>query len=414
MLKNFKTYLSMVALLAVSIQASDLEYHGYLRTGVGTNSKGGDQTCFNNQGSGSNEFRLGNECSTYGEMTFTKYHLRKKDGPWFKTQVTLGYSADGDTNWEYVNSGNGFQLREAYIAGGNFDDSPIGYWVGNRFYRDNDVYMNDFYYFADASANGGGIENIPLLGAKLNLALLKQTSNQSTNNGDISLTLIDARINQIKFLGSEFKLWLAHASTSDGESSGKKYGDQNGYVLGALNAIGLNGGFNHFALIYGKGVMQDIHIAYSPLEIGTTNHNVEKEKWRLRAVEHLTLRVHPKLALHASATYEYRDQGLANGNKEIWYNAGIQPVFFFTKHKQLAAALGYSSVDADGAEDKRLFRFTIAPQVSLSDNIWARPVIRAFYTKSFWSRSNRGGVGGTAYANETSGSNYGLQAEVFF
>ncbi len=415
----FVIFISMFSFNAFSLSGENFEFHGYLRTGVGTNSKGGDQTCFNNPGAGSNEFRLGNECSTYGEMTFIGHHLKAKkaNDSFFKTTVTLGYSTNGDTNWENLNGGNGFQLREAFIEGGNVDDSPLTYWAGNRFYRDNDVYMNDFYYFADASANGGGLGNIPLGKSKLALAFLKQTSSDDTDNGKVSLTLLDARLNDIKITDKvSLKLWFGHAWTSEGiaTADGKSLGDQSGQVAGALFSRGLDGGFNHFAMIYGRGVMEDIHISFSPLEQGTNDHEYEKNKKRIRLVDHLTYRVSKKIGLHASATYELRDNGEETNNKEVWYNVGVQPVYFFTEHKQIAAVLGYSSVDKDGVEDRRLFRFTIAPQIALSNNVWARPVIRAFYTKTFWSRSNRGSIGSSAYSGETSGSNFGIQAEVFY
>ena len=111
---------------------------------------------------------------------------------------------------------------------------------------------------------------------------------------------------------------------------------------------------------------------------------------------------------------ELRDNGKQYDDKETWWNIGIHPVYYFDDHFQLAGVIGTSVVDADGAESKTLSRFTIAPQISMKKDIWSRPVLRAYYTYSKWSESNKGSVGGTTYQNDTSGSSYGIQGEVWF
>ena len=56
---------------------------------------------------------------------------------------------------------------------------------------------------------------------------------------------------------------------------------------------------------------------------------------------------------------------------------------------------------------KTLTRFTIAPQVSISDSFWGRPVIRAFYSQTFWNRANRGTIDSSGpYAGKTSGASW--------
>ena len=49
-----------------------------MRSGVGTNDKGGDQVCFSNSGAAGNEFRLGNECWTYGEIAWSLMYPQGK------------------------------------------------------------------------------------------------------------------------------------------------------------------------------------------------------------------------------------------------------------------------------------------------------------------------------------------------
>jgi maltoporin len=64
--------LSLLFISKVSaIEIKDVDMFGYVRAGVGSNTYGGDQECFYNQGAGGgngigrNEFRLANECSNY-------------------------------------------------------------------------------------------------------------------------------------------------------------------------------------------------------------------------------------------------------------------------------------------------------------------------------------------------------------
>jgi maltoporin len=63
-----------------------------------------------------------------------------------------------------------------------------------------------------------------------------------------------------------------------------------------------------------------------------------------------------------------------------------------------------------------LTRLTIAPQLSISENIWGRPVLRAFYTHSFWNDQNKSNIAQNAptYTNKASGGAYGFQMESFF
>ena len=74
--------ISLFSSLAHSMETKDIDIFGYARAGVGTNTFGGDQECFYNQGAGGwngqgrNEFRLGNECSNYLEIALKFNHIK--------------------------------------------------------------------------------------------------------------------------------------------------------------------------------------------------------------------------------------------------------------------------------------------------------------------------------------------------
>ena len=50
-------------------QVKSFEFHGYLRSGYGLNSRGGQQVTFQAPGADA-KYRLGNEAETYAELIF--------------------------------------------------------------------------------------------------------------------------------------------------------------------------------------------------------------------------------------------------------------------------------------------------------------------------------------------------------
>jgi maltoporin len=407
-------------LLCQNLYAGDFFRYGlYMRSGIGSNSKGADQTCFNNPGTPANEFRLGNECANYGELIFTAHPKRPDDSSAFYlfSQMRLAYSQNGHTNWEGANGDDPIAIRESFVEVGGMGGSPVSFWAGKRFYRENDLYLNDFYYFAETSSNGGGVGHIPIGTGFLHLAWLRETSKIETLDGTRALNLFDLRLKTLEITpSSRMNFWLGFAqlpkATSLDES--KEFASHKGWSLGVLHDQSVSGGFNHFAVLYGVGLLREFNI-YAPMdtELGTSEAQQLKDSRRLRVVEHMTREVTKDWAFHFGSSFEWRDQGVET-EQETWWNIGARPVYYLSDHYQLAFEAGTSLVNKKGQDVRRLTRLTIAPQVSINRSIWGRPLVRAFYSRSFWSRSNRGHVGGDAYRGNTSGGNYGLQVEAWF
>lgn len=409
-----------------SASADDFfDYGLYLRSGVGSNFEGGDQQCFNNPDTPANEFRLGNECTTYGEIMMAGFPKRPSDESplFFRAQIRMAFVQLGDTNWEGTDKDNQIVLRETFVEAGGLHGSPLTFWVGKRFYRDEDnLYINDFFYIADMSGNGGGIGHIPFMNGLLHLAWLRETSKLETDIGRRSMNVLDARLRskQVSTRG-HIQLWLAYAQLpkatllpDENGAGAAELSAQEGTGLGARYDFNLNGGFNHFAVMYGTGLLREFNL-YAPMdtEAGSPEAKNLEESKRLRVVEHLTWQVSPKIAFHLGSTFEWRDNGDPD-KKQTWWNIGARPVYFFTDHYQLALEIGTSYVKQRGEAERRLTRITIAPQIGISRNIWGRPVLRFFISKSYWSSSNRGLVGGNVYGKDTSGGNYGLQLEAWY
>ncbi|MGZ3703022.1 MAG: carbohydrate porin [Bdellovibrionota bacterium] len=410
--------------------AADAEFHGYLRAGAGNNGKGAKEECIYNRGSPANEFRLGNECTIYGEAAFLARLLKPEQSkPWFNTTLRLAYNPPGNSSFEnQPNNGQQEQVVEAFVEAGNVDGSPLTYWAGKRFYRDVDLYMFDWYYFAQMAGNGGGVGNIPLGAGKAAVAYLVETGSTRTNLGQNAVQVADVRWADVK-IGERDALnfWGAYGSAPGGidTTTNAQYVSRSGWVAGSRwrHILGSATDYNDFALLYGSGLMEGMNI-YGTATLQTAAAPQNKA-FRARAVEHLSFQPFSKLALHLGAAVESWDPKKANiDSRGLWWAVGVRPVYFFTDHWQLAVEAGHSEIrirderDSSGAPNpvRRLTRFTIAPQLSLGPSLWARPVIRAFVAQTFWNAPNKSFVAIDApdFAGATSSQAIGVQTEVWF
>ncbi len=394
--------LSVVFLLSASpsfaVTGEDFEYKGYFRSGTGANFSGGGQNCYNEVGTSGNQFRLGNECSDYGEAYFIAHVLKpkKEKAMFFDTRVSLAYNPPGYTQYENPN----FSLIEVYIEGGHFDDSPLTYWVGKRFYREPGLHMDDFFYFADSSGNGGGVQNIPLIGGKLAVALLTESGSVVTTSGRSRTLMADVRLFQVPISPVDDLNFWATVSVSKGgvDSTGIQYENSTGTTFGVKYHRKLGTvGDNNLALVWGRGLSQGLTLAgTNPAPI--LGANTQNSSWRLRAVNDLVVNLSEKWAFQVGAVFERWNTG-GNGNASgTWLSLGARPIYFFSEVFSVAVEVGGSSVTYPGSgQNNKFIRTTIAPQITPKIDFFARPALRAYVTNT-WGRS----------------SGFGLQGEVWF
>src|SRR5205085_8619376 len=120
-------------------QASAVDFHGYFRSGIGGNNKGGSQVCFQDPGS-EYKFRLGNECENYAEWEFSQSLYKDKSGVEFVYDGMLAYitglagsdfdtvSAAGpdSTGKVPVVTGNQIALRQNWVGAKGLPFLPSG------------------------------------------------------------------------------------------------------------------------------------------------------------------------------------------------------------------------------------------------------------------------------------------------
>lgn len=418
----------LVLFLVTSSFAAEIDFHGYLRAGAGSNGKGAKQECFGNDGAPGNEFRLGNECSIYGEADFeVPFTKGGKEDPFFRSALRFAFFPAGNSSFEENDSdGNDLNIVEAFVEGGRIDGSPLTYWVGKRFYRDVDLYIYDWYYFAQMSGNGGGIGNIPLGSGKLAAAFLFETGATRTNVGRHQVQVIDLRWQDV-VLGERDRLhiWGAFGQAPGGRiANNTPYEARNGWLLGARWHRGVTDGFNHLTVVYGRNLLESISLyGNSAFNDTVTNTSTKAERWRF--VEHLAFQPLPKLGLFFGAALELWNPRLPGIDaRGSWWSVGARPVYFFTNHYQLAFEAGHSVVHERAERNaagllngpRSMTRFTIAPQLSVGPGLWTRPLLRAFYSRTFWNRAGQIKMASRApsFAGSLDGHSIGLQAELWF
>lgn len=413
-MKNLRVFL-VVSFLSINAFAMDADFSGYLRGGTGLNLQGGKQECFNNQGIPANFLRLGNECSFYSELTFIFNHKApvEKDASFFRTQVRLMFGAQGTRQWEPESNRDMHQV-EAFVTAGGFEELPGDIWVGKRFYRDVDLHIFDWYYYADMSGVGAGIENIKTDLGAFSFAHLIQTNDEvSTDVGKPTLQALDLRWKHLPAFGSQkLNFWGVYAWAPGGNKGATAYVPTNGYSLATRLEGPLGDGNNNFSVMYGKGTMKDFNI-YANSALPATNDS-QNRAWNVRIVNDWNKDVSDKWAIYLAAAGEFGDTGAVTDSQRSFYEAGVRPIYFVSDRVQWMTEFGFSRIKE--TEQRDLGRVTLASQYSIKKSMWGRPVLRAFVSHSFWNNENKTSVAKNAptFADKNAGTSFGYQFEAWF
>lgn len=418
-----------------------MDLHAYIRAGYGRDDKGGPQVGFKAPGAFS-KYRLGNEAENYGELTFGKNfyvpdlfsldpQLRPDGtptGPIARVQTTISmYNPYQDL----LSSGDtSFGLPEAYASIGNVvaAQPSMKFWAGSRFYHRQDIHISDFF-FSNMSGTGGGVEDFQLPFGKVALAWIGAASTSgfsdlpepdANNEAGFSKANWDLRLYDVPVpLGKgEFGIAYARADSGNdalGRSAPGSQGPAFTFLHTADRFISPDG-FNKLSLQFGTGAAKTFT---SGFETFATANGVfiqpdADNSWRFRVTEHFVARLDEHFSLGPALVYQLTDAG-DNGGMVHWASAGLRPILSFSKYFSLAFEAGVDWVkDTDQATSDYLYKITLAPQVSLGDTFFSRPVIRGFVTYAHWGDQFRGEVGGNDYFNENQGLTYGIQMEAWW
>ena len=442
-----------IGIAAMTANALGVEFHGYMRSGIGRTKGGGDQACFQNGGSDT-KYRLGNECETYMELVLGQEMYKKEDSS-FYIDTRIAYKSAEQNDWsETTGDGSGsnsddisfnraatahpyrdsvVSVREANAQyKGVIPSMPRStLWAGKRFYQRHDIHMADFYYW-DLSGPGVGLEYVKLGPGEASVAWVRNTDGSWANGvGDdfwenscktgncirpnVINNVFSARYANIK-LGKngslELGLEYGHADLTRSQERAN-FKDKDGW-LGTFEFTQGEwfGGFNKLVGQYGIDSMA-----------ATGNNNTHsasasdiKRMWRI--IDHGTIQFGEKVEMMYAAWYESKKQNRTNGYKN-WFSAGIRPVYKWNETMKTAVEIGYDYVKfKNGWENNnnhnRLLKLTLAQEWSAGPSIWARPVIRLFVTTADWNSGNLAGTEGIIKANDTKGTTIGAQMEAWW
>ena len=399
-------------------QMKSFEFHGYLRSGYGLNSRGGQQVAFQAPGADA-KYRLGNEAETYAELIFVNNWVNPEhdtDKAWIKTEFMVQANTTNSASFADFPGGIGndrFRVREAFVQAGNIFKSQPGakFWAGERYYRRYQSHINDFY-ISDMSGYGGGVEDLDVKVGKMAVAFLAGARPDIiTENGNYAKSNIDVRLYDVKAPGGKLAAWFNFARAKGGTTkTGTVIPTSNGFAFGiAHQRLEWKGGYNWFSVQYGQGAASNFSTSIDdPTQF-------LKDTKRFRIAEHMLIQTNDKFAIQPVFVYQRTHSGNPREGWNQWVSFGARPQYFFTDHLSLAFEAGLDRTSSgNGQFGGWLRKFTIAPQIGAGRKFFSRPVLRLFLTYASWSNGLQGFVGGIPFQNRTSGFTYGVQTETWW
>jgi maltoporin len=371
------------------------ETFGYLRAGVGLRSGGGPQRCFGLPDAGG-KYRLGNECEIYFEPG-VKFTFGDEAGP----QVTLNLRAS--VVGTAYNSYDDFDVfgEEAWIGvSGIFPDGPFAdaqIWAGHRFYRRQDVHINDFYYW-DATGLGFGVDNVDVGFASASLAYFADSA------GDIETALdgtpyerLDFRLEDIALKnGGTLMAGIDFRWTDDPGLAN----DGGGMAVLQYAREDARGGNLVLALQAGWGAGTGLGFFSDPA--------APDDARALRAVGSYLWNRDAEFSIMGTAVAEYQSDG------PNWFSVGARPIWHLENDFYLAVEAGIDHVEPLVGPGQTLGKLTAALEWKPSGpKFFDRPVVRLYATTAGWNDAARATGAFNAYSGN-SGATAGLQIEHFW
>ncbi|MCK4707120.1 MAG: carbohydrate porin [Gammaproteobacteria bacterium] len=99
----------------------------------------------------------------------------------------------------------------------------------------------------------------------------------------------------------------------------------------------------------------------------------------------LTQEFLPDYSVQWTLLLRQEDRGVAGNSKVSWYSIGARPIFYFSKHINLAFEVGIDNIDDEiNNRSGTLSKLTTALQISAAPGFKSRPVLRFFITLADW------------------------------
>jgi maltoporin len=388
-----------------SASASAVDFHGYMRSGVGISDNGGMQT-LSKQKVG----RLGNEDETYSEVQLGQ-EVYNKGGKTFYVDSMFAMTSNGSNDWEGTSGDDAnFALRQFNVqAKGLFGGNEVT-WAGKRYYQRHDIHITDNYYW-DVSGSGAGVEQIKAGPGQMAFAVVRSDAGETNNN------VLDARYAGIPLwqdASLELGVDYAMANQTDAqETANDDYKD--GLMLTGELTAGMLGGFN-------KTVLQYFSDSYATLPIyngaGSWTSQDGADGDGLRLINWGVLPFGDKVEFGHEVLFGQSNDvavnGTAGSDADI-FNVVVRPMYKWDDSMKTILELGYShdTTTLKGASETShdMQKYTIAQAWSAGSGFWARPELRVFASYLKGDGNFRADDKGVA---QDDAYNFGVQAEAWW
>jgi maltoporin len=391
-------------------------FHGYFRTGVGSSSAKGPQSCFG-LGGITQSYRLGNECDSYAEFGYTKEIAKSANGASFVGTIWADAYKNGS---DFGDAKLG--LAKAYIEAKNLPFMNGGtIWIGKRHYYRPDIHMLDMQYI-NMNGTGGGIDALPVGAGKLSYAVFKDNDLNNVNPVSGAITSGSALRQNMVYEGLpvnsdgalDIALSVITASTKDNPEL-----THNGWQASLFHRQSkVLGGSNTFGLQYGVGPGTGIGGPCCARMGPSGSTLLGSDYTRRRVFDDLVIQPTKNFSMEFVGLWQ-RDHSDKDG-ATTWTTVGARPVYALAQNFKLQAELGVTRLKNDNAPDTlRLTKLTIAPTITVGEDYWARPELRLFVSYGKWNDAATKAVNafnnqGPVYGSNTSGTSVGLQLEAWW
>ena len=389
-----------LAVPAMAQTQTSFDFGGYFRAGPQASTKNSNRTCYQLSGS-EFKYRLGNECEGYGEFLLTGT-VKQATGETFKvffmpavSSTTIGSDPNSSVT-----------TAQMYAEMSGLDFAPdMSFWGGKRYHRGADVHIVD-KFFEQLDGTGAGA-SLPAMGGKLDLAFYRK--DDTTNAAGAQQP------------GSRFNAWLRDVPVNAGGTVNVVLNYVNADFDGGKSGTALSVRHTQSGLL-GGGINNNLWFQASQGSAGLTGNfgtltdGSDVKKWRI--VDGIQGQLSTNVGFQAIAMYQ---SNKADAGDSTITTLGGRLSYAFTRNFKLLTDLGIDRVKPQGGSAANLTKLTIAPTLSTGPGLFNRPELRFYVTTAKWNdgansaavaAGKTGGLNGVD--NKTSGTSYGVQAEVWF
>ncbi|QSI77235.1 MULTISPECIES: carbohydrate porin [Niveibacterium] len=397
--------LALAGFSSVAFCAEALEFHGYMRAGMGINADGGKGACY---GLGSiNPFRLGNECDTVIEPTFTGRIASPTDkSAWGVTVMPKTYQRWGEVGGSSTLK---TEFGQIYLFGENVPQLLNGrIWGGKRYYQRLQTGIND-EFLENLDGDGVGIEDMDFGVGKFSVAWHGDIyGNASTDRfATLSGNTISARFAGVKTMPEGTLSFYGHY---------RKDSNRDDHSTTPVTTAPEANATTHIAAYHNlNGVLGGSNL----IGIGYTSYENDKDVFDI-TIQQSGFVTGAKMGWDAIARYR-KNSAKNNGIDSTEYAIGARLDGQISGPFRWLVEGGYNHVSPSQGESQSMWKITPTLALSAGNDPWSRPTFRLYWNYTSWSDSVTNPYRWSSEAQsvgrdvtQTSGSTIGVQAEAWW